>query len=384
MAHDSAHRLRLPHGRAADLASACGVFLLAAVWNAAPLIREDPTEPWPVTLLGWLLIVAACGALYFRRRYPVAVTVFTLAATAAYYLTSAYDGPLLVALIVALFSVAAEGRLRAAVAIGAVVVIGVGIGTLAGNGDVNGVAIFMLTGWLVAVVALGTMRHGRFAFAEEEARRRATEERLRIARDLHDVIGHNISLINVQASAALHRLKKHPEQAEDALAAIKQSSREALGELRATLGVLRQVDEEAPTKPAPGLARLHELVASVKPTGLDVKVCNLGQARVLPAAVDLAAFRVVQESLTNVTRHARGATTVEVRLGFGERELSLAIEDDGDYGAVDRGAGNRNTGGSGIKGMRERVAALGGELSAGPGPGPRGGFAVTARIPYED
>lgn len=383
MAHDSAHRLRLPHGRAADLASACGVFLLAAVWNAAPLIREDPTEPWPVTLLGWLLIVAACGALYFRRRYPVAVTVFTLAATAAYYLTSAYDGPLLVALIVALFSVAAGGCGRPSPS-----------APLSSsewaserwlyNGDVNGVAIFMLTGWLVAVVALGTMRHGRFAFAEEEARRRATEERLRIARDLHDVIGHNISLINVQASAALHRLKKHPEQAEDALAAIKQSSREALGELRATLGVLRQVDEEAPTKPAPGLARLHELVASVKPTGLDVKVCNLGQARVLPAAVDLAAFRVVQESLTNVTRHARGATTVEVRLGFGERELSLAIEDDGDYGAVDRGAGNRNTGGSGIKGMRERVAALGGELSAGPGPGPRGGFAVTARIPYED
>ena len=380
MASETTHRLRLQHGRAADLALAGCVFLLLAVWSAVSLIR-DPAESWPRTVLDWLLIVAVCGALYYRRRYPVTVAMFILAATAAYYLTSVYDGPAVIALIVALYSVAAEGRLQAALSNAAVAVIGVGAGTLAGNKDFNGVAVFMLAGWLVAVVALGTMRHGRFAFAEEKARRRATEERLRIARELHDVIGHNVSLINVQASAALHRLNKHPQQAEEALAAIKESSRETLQELRATLGVLRQAGEEASTRPAPGLARLDELVAAVKSAGLGVKVRNRGRVRALPAALDLAVFRIVQESLTNVTRHAHGATAVEVRLGFGERELSLAVEDNGDATAVvDRRAASHDTGGSGIQGMRERAVALGGELSAGPGP--RGGFAVTARIPY--
>ncbi|MFI8853105.1 sensor histidine kinase [Streptomyces sp. NPDC053499] len=385
MARETTHRLRLPDGRAADVVPACGVLLLGAVWGSAPLIRE-PAEPWAVTVLGWLLTGAVCGALYVRRRYPVAVGAFVLAATALYYVTSTYDGPLVVAVIIALYSVAAEGRLQAALALAAVVVIGVGIGALAGNNDINSVAVFMLTGWLVAVVALGTMRHRRFAYAEEAARRRATEERLRIARELHDVIGHRISLINVQAGASLHRLAKHPGEAEEALAAIKESSREALRELRATLGVMRQVDEAAPTQPAPGLARLDELVASAKPTGLDVRVHSRGPARHLPAAVDLAAFRIVQEALTNVTRHAAGATSVDVRLDFGERELALAVEDDGKVtGALDRraaghGSTGGGTGGSGIAGMRERAAMLGGELAAGPGP--NGGFAVTARIPY--
>ncbi|MGP3974007.1 sensor histidine kinase [Streptomyces sp. 8N114] len=381
MASETTRRLRLPHGRTADLAPACGVVLLVAVGSAAALIRNS-AESWPMTVLGWLLIVTSCGALSFRRRYPVAVALFVLAGTAAYYLTSEYDGPLMIALIVALYSVAAEGGLRAAVAIAAVAVIGVGVGTLAGNQEINGVTLFMLTGWLVAMVALGTMRFRQFAYAEEKARRRATEERLRIARDLHDVVGHNISLINVQAGAALHRLKKHPEQAEEALAAIKKSSREALRELRTTLGVLRQVDAEVPTRPAPGLARLDELVASAKSAGLDVNVHNWGRPRALSAAADLAAFRIVQESLTNVTRHARGATAVEVRIGFGGRQLSLTIEDDGDAtGALDRKSRSDGTGGSGIAGMRERAATLGGDLSAGPGPS--GGFFVTARIPYE-
>lgn len=114
----------------------------------------------------------------------------------------------------------------------------------------------MLTGWLVAVVALGTMRHGRVAYAEEEARLRATQEPLRIARELHDVIGHNMSMIHVQASSALHRMQKDPAQAQEALTAIKQGSKEGLQELRATLGVLRHVDEEAPTAPSPGLSRI--------------------------------------------------------------------------------------------------------------------------------
>ncbi|MBI0384625.1 histidine kinase dimerization/phosphoacceptor domain-containing protein, partial [Streptomyces albiflaviniger] len=193
-------------------------------------------------------------------------------ATGVYYLLSDIDAPLVVVPVVALYAIAAQGRMRAVVAMAAAMVIAVSVGALAGNSDVNGTAVFMLTGWLIAVVALGSVRHGRVAYAEEEARLRATEERLRIARELHDVLGHHVSLINVQAGAALHRLKKDPAQAGEALGAIKASSRETLRELRATLGVLRQVDEEAPTAPAPGLARLDELVASAKPAGLAVRI----------------------------------------------------------------------------------------------------------------
>ncbi|TPQ24139.1 sensor histidine kinase [Streptomyces sporangiiformans] len=330
----------------------------------------------PSLIGSWLLIIAVCGALLLRRRYPVAVGWFTVLATGGYYLLSDIDGPLVVVPIVVLYAIAARGRLRAAVAMAAAMAIGVGAGTLVGHSDVTGTAVFMLTGWLVAVVALGSVRHGRVAYAEEEARLRATEERLRIARELHDVIGHNISMINVQAGAALYRLKKDPAQAEDALGAIKASSRETLRELRATLGVLRQVDEEAPTAPAPGLARADELVASAKLAGLEVRIERTGVERSLPAPVDLAAYRIVQESLTNAAKHS-GAGRVTIQLVYGERELTLTVEDDG-RGAAARPAGSG--GGSGITGMTERARALGGELTAGPRPD--GGFAVRARLPY--
>ncbi|MDI5905157.1 MULTISPECIES: histidine kinase dimerization/phosphoacceptor domain-containing protein [Streptomyces] len=144
-------------------------------------------------------------------------------------------------------------------------------------------------------MALGTVRHHRAAYAEEEARLRATEERLRIAPEVHDVIGHNISMINVQAGAALHRLKKDPAQAEEALGAIKAGSRETLRELRATLGVLRRVDEAAPTAPAPGLARVDELVASAKLAGLTVLIVRTGVERPLPAPLARRLPRVALE-----------------------------------------------------------------------------------------
>jgi signal transduction histidine kinase len=258
----------------------------------------------------------------------------------------------------------------------AVMVIGVGAGALAGTGDVNGTAVFMLTGWLIAVVALGAMRHGRVAYAEEEARLRATQERLRIARELHDVIGHNMSVIHVQASAALHRLKKDPRQAQDALTAIKQGSKEGLQELRATLGVLRQVDEEASITPPPGLSRLDDLVASAARAGLEVRIERTRAPSPLPAAVDLAAYRIVQESLTNAVKHS-GARHVVIRLHHGDRKLALSVQDDGRGVALDGHAS-----GSGIAGMAERASALGGTLSAEPSSA--GGFIVRAQLPFSD
>ncbi|MFE6893998.1 sensor histidine kinase [Streptomyces sp. NPDC057694] len=366
-----AARFRLPSGPRADLALAGIVLALTGIAEGQRLGSDS--DATASVIVSWLVAAAVCGALPLRRRHPVAVGWCTVLGTGVYHLLSTVDGPLVVIPVAALYALSARGRIRASVAMAAVMVLGVGAGVLAGTGDVNGTAVFMLTGWLVAVVALGAMRHGRIAYAEEEARLRATRERLRIARELHDVIGHNMSMIHVQASSALHRMRKDPALAEEALTAIKQGSKEGLRELRATLGVLRQVDEEAPTAPAPGLSGIGDLVASAARTGLDVTVERGGAPRALPAAVDLAAYRIVQESLTNAVRHS-GARHVVVTVHHGARDLTLGVRDDG------RGAAH--AAGSGITGMTERARALGGTLSAGPGD--TGGFAVLARLPFAD
>ncbi|MFJ3086370.1 sensor histidine kinase [Streptomyces sp. NPDC086838] len=370
MIHLDATRFRLPTGRHADLALAgivlvlCGVAegqRLGAQWHAnASLIAS------------WLLAMLVCAALPLRRRHPVAVGWFTVLGTGAYHLLSTVDGPLVIVPIAALYALAAQGRIQVSVALAAVMVIGVGAGALVGTGDVTGTAVFMLTGWLVAVLALGAMRHGRLAYAEEHGRLRATQERLRIARELHDVIGHTMSMIHVQASSTLHRMPKNPDLAPEALIAIKQSSKDGLRDLRATLGVLRQADEAAPTAPAPGLSRIGELISTTKRAGLDVRIERHGTVAPLPAAVELAAYRIVQESLTNAVRHS-GALHVVIDLHHGEREVSLSVTDDG-HGAA------RPPHGSGIAGMTERAHALGGTLSAATGPA--GGFTVRARLPF--
>ncbi|GAA2407018.1 sensor histidine kinase [Actinomadura vinacea] len=337
-----------------------------------------PEQPWPRTLLDSALVLSVCGALFVPRRHVLAAGVYALLASGVYYVLSPVDGPLLVVVMLCLYAVAAEGRTYSAVAVAAVLVIGTGLGTLAGNHEFNGIALTMLAGWVVAVVALGVVRHGRqesllaaVRRTEEAARLRAVEERLRIARELHDVVGHHLSMINVQAGTALHRLERDPAQAGTALGVIKEASRDTLRELRSTLGVLRQVDEAEATAPAARLERLGDLVRYAELAGLAVEVRTEGEPRPLPAGVDLAAYRILQESVTNVTRHA-AARRVRVTLGYGAAELRVEVEDDGRGGAA--------AGGGGIRGMRERARALGGELAAGPDPD--GGFRVRARLPY--
>jgi len=206
---------------------------------------------------------------------------------------------------------------------------------------------------------------------------------------LHDVIGHNMSLINVQAAVGLDLMDTQPEQARTALAAVKTVSSQALGELRAMLSALRDADEDAPRSPAPGLARLPDLISRTGPAGLAVTTDVTGSPRDLPAAVDLAAYRIVQESLTNVARHA-GPTTVAVRVAYGERDLSLEIIDGGcgadgrrtpNGGAPTANLPSHGMGGTGIPGMRERALALGGQFEAGPCPGQ--GFQVRAWLPLD-
>jgi signal transduction histidine kinase len=210
----------------------------------------------------------------------------------------------------------------------------------------------------------------------EEARRRAGEERMRIARELHDVLAHNISLINVQAGVALHLMDEQPGQSRSALQAIKQASNDALGELRSVLDVLRQGDEAPPRAPASGLAHLDSLVAGAGATGLEVRTRIEGTPRPLPAGTDLAAYRIVQESLTNVTRHA-GPASATVLVRYGRDHLTVQVDDDGRGPAATNGPS-----GNGIRGMRERVGALGGQLTTGPRPG--GGFRVLAHLPLDD
>src|SRR6266545_1197202 len=301
--------------------------------------------------LGGTLLAIGALALIGRRRWPVATLGVALAATLTFVVLDYPNGPIWLPLIFALFNVMIRG--------------------------------YRLVAWGTLVLGyaaeIARIRRERSLEAQrmhaEEARRRASEERLRIARELHDVLAHNISLINVQAGVALHLIDEQPEQARTALAAIKQASKEALGELRSVLSVLRQADDAPPPRaPAPSVARLDGLVSRASAAGLKVRTEVSGTPRTLPAGVDQAAFRIVQEALTNVARHA-GAATATIRIGYGEQDLTVQVDDNG------KGTGQPSTmgGGNGIPGMRERASALGGELDAGPRPG--GGYRVLARLP---
>jgi signal transduction histidine kinase len=197
---------------------------------------------------------------------------------------------------------------------------------------------------------------------------------MRIARELHDVLAHSISVINVQAGVALHLLERQPEQARPALVAITQASRDALRELRATLGVLRGAGDEDPRAPAPTLARLDDLVSNASTAGVQVQVNVTGAERPLPPGVDLAAYRIAQESLTNVARHARPASAT-LSIAYGAEELVVEVQDDGRAAPEARAVRE----GHGLIGMRERAASVGGQLEAGPRP--EGGFRVRARLP---
>jgi signal transduction histidine kinase len=213
---------------------------------------------------------------------------------------------------------------------------------------------------------------------EELARRAVTEERLRLARELHDVVAHAMSVIAVQSGVGAHVADTQPKEAARALGAIEATSRAALEELRRLLGVLRQADEpRGDLAPVPGLADLEGLLAEVTKAGLAVKLQVNGTRPPLPAGVDLSAYRIVQEALTNVVKHA-GSARAQVVVGYGDQDVTVEIIDDG-RGAVTSVSDGRAGTGHGLIGMRERVAAFGGELEVGPRAG--GGFRVAARLP---
>jgi signal transduction histidine kinase len=329
-----------------------------------------------------LLVAAASLVLAARRRYPLTVLAVSTAAVVTYSLFGFENGAALLAPTLALYSVAVATSTRQATIAGAATLVALLVSSAVNNpfGPTGG-GYFLIPALVAAAFfgGIAVSNHRAFiasiqARAEEDASRRVGEERVRIARELHDVVAHTMATINVQATAAAQVLTERPQTAAAALAAIRAASKDGLRELRAILNVLRQADDADPTAPTPGLTQLDALIASANQAGLPTRLEVSGAAAELPLTVDLAAYRIIQESLTNAIRHA-GPAKATVSLTYSASELLIAVADTG-RGAAPHDTGN---GGYGLIGMRERAAAAGGTMQAGTAPG--GGYLVTAELP---
>ncbi|MFJ4618442.1 sensor histidine kinase [Streptomyces sp. NPDC088812] len=407
-----AHRRLTAHPLALDAALAAAVLLCMLAGSFV-----DPREqgvswelrtPDPLSLL---LIVLGAAALVLRRRAPRTVLAVTGVLSVVESVTGDPRAPVAMAAVVALYTVASTtdrpttlraGLLTTTVLTGTAMLAGplpwyaqdnlallawTGIGATAGDAVRSRRAV---------VQAIRDRAERAERTREEEARRRVAEERLRIARDLHDVVAHHIALVNVQAGVAAHVMDRRPDQAKEALAHVREAGRSALDELRATVGLLRQSgDPEAPTEPAPGLDRLDDLAGTFRSAGLPVQVARADHDTRLPAAVDLAAYRVIQEALTNVRKHAGPDARAEVSVVRVGPRIEVTVLDDGPGDATgprdgtgpggttgpDGTTGSPDGGGHGLLGMRERVTALRGTLTTGPRYG--GGFRVHAILPLD-
>lgn len=355
-----------------------------AVAGSGWAARLQPgSEPLGVT--GRVLLLTGPALLVLRHRHPVPVLWGVCAVTLAYLAGGYPYGPVFISVALACLAAVLAGHRYAAWT--AAALLWTGHLLIAhwlyrwlpppGDGPAGWATEVGVTAWVTALLAACELiRLRREQWARDRAeraaaeRRRAGEERLRIARELHDVLAHSLSVIHVQAGVGLALLDSDREQARTALTTIKAASKEALGEVRQVLDTLR-APGEAPRAPAPGLGRLPELVAQAASAGLTVTV--EGEPGSLPPATDLAAFRIVQEALTNVVRHS-ASRTARVRISRGPGRLELGVDDDGPATGDEAGGS-----GTGLIGMRERAAAQGGTLEAGPRPD--GGFRVLARLP---
>jgi signal transduction histidine kinase len=340
-------------------------------------VGADRSQDAPRALdaAAFLLVALGCLPLVLRRVRPMWTLAGTTAAAAVYVAAGYAYGPILIALFVALYTAASiSASARPVAGAVAVALAAVGVRLALDPGEVTGASLIPYASWLVVPWSLGTVvrlrRDAAVRTRREVAADAATEERLRVAREVHDVAGHGLAVIAMQAGVALHVLDRRPEQARVALEQIRIASREALDGLRATLEVVAaEPDRRVRTV---GLGELDGLLDRMRQAGLAVELAVSGERRPLPADADLAAYRILQESLTNVLRHA-GASSATVSLAYTPDSLAVEIVDDGTSASPAPG------GGRGIAGMRDRAAAAGGRLEAGPRPG--GGFAVRASIP---
>ena len=361
--------------------------LLALLVLASDLVPAEAgsASTWVRMVLG----LAATVPLVWRRRAPVAVWAITGMAALLAMVEHGSPGVLALGPLVALYTVALTSPRRVSLAAVGVTIVGVTIGVVAGRPQRIAWDSFIFPVVVVAAAWLiGDNLRVRRAYIAEleaaaartraeraaEAAMAASQERARIARELHDVVAHHISVIAVQAGAARMVAEQRGDDAHD-WEAMEAMARQALGEMRQLLGVLRHDGESPATGPSPGLGQLDRLIADVRQAGLPVVARVQGRPAALPAAVDLSAYRIVQEALTNVLKHGgRVPTTVVVRYGVHDVELEIA-----DEGPAMSPSPRATAIGHGLVGMRERVTMLGGELEAGPRPD--GGFVVAARLP---
>ncbi|MET8798584.1 histidine kinase [Nocardia sp. NPDC004568] len=380
-----------------DVAIAVGIAVIQLVGGrGANLANGQQT----LDALGYVLLLIGPVALVLRRRYPLPVFMVTLLAAAGYTALGFGYGPIFLSLIIG-FLTAATTRPRRytypVVPVGYLLLVWP-LPDVLGH-PTNWWQIFGVAAWLAMLLSIAEGLRQREAVlearrqraeaaernelaeherVEAQRERRATEERLAIARELHDVLAHSLSVINVQSSVALELFEKKPEQAATALAAIKTASRDALGEVHALLHSIRAGTGPvtAPTAPVAGLADLDRVVAGARAAGLEVRTEITGAGRRLPSVVDVAAARIIRESLTNVLRHAPGAAAV-VCVRYAPEHLRITVDNTAPQRVTSHADGG--TGGTGIAGMMERAAALGGEVVAGPRPD--SGFRVDARLP---
>jgi signal transduction histidine kinase len=381
-----ASRLRVRPGLLVDVVVAIAFTLFCLFVTIA--IASDSTDPFDAGTVALILVIG--GSLAWRSRWPEAVLAVTVAGLIPYSIAEYAGGPIYLAPLVAIATIAAQGD-RRRTAIASIATVAVFVVVAAVSDGANHIPYLLaFAGWVVGAAFLGTAHYNRHALLqqleqrardledsrEEEARRQVAEERLRIARDLHDVIAHGIAAIHMQSAATLHVLERHPENARPALSTIKQLSKETLDELRITVDVLRGDDaaERAPRAPTPGIERLDDLVDQARRAGLSVELHCEPPVAPVPVAVDVAAYRIVQESLTNVMRHAGPGAHTVVSVERVPDAIDVEVRDDGLGAAAANGSP-----GHGLAGMRERAATVGGELVAGPGS--HGGYCVRAHLP---
>ena len=358
--------------------------LLATVAELAQVIGASGKPSWAALLLA----VAAGGVLVLRRTAPLAVLATTLTAAAA--IVAFGDDPSGVAVMIALYSTAALCERQVSLAALALTV-AIAAPLSAATADTPGRETSAWFGAIIVVVlAVGIWGLGAYAQTQRRYRRELQEraasaerereqlariavheERASIARELHDIVAHSVSVMLVGVRGARDALRASPEVAEETLARVERSGEQSLAELRRILALLREPAQRAESRPQPSLAELDELVASYRAAGLAVRLEVIGEPTPLPSGVELSVYRIVQEALTNALKHS-GATSVTVTLAFRDAHLELEVVDDG---APTPGAAT----GQGLIGMRERVALLGGELETGQRGG--GGFRVAARLP---
>jgi len=371
-----------------------------ARWRALPLVRRDGIGAaalvvlvavevafsWPTgvgTAVVDVLAVLATATLTWRRARPFVALVVTGAVAVADAATPGAGSGIVLAALVAVYSAVAWARRGLALAAAALECAAVTVPTAARSDQSTGTVVALVVAVYAIAVALGLASSSRRTVVEAareravraeqtrelEAARRVAQERLRIARELHDVIGHHVAVVGVQAAVASRLLESRPDDARTALEHVQDASETVLAELGALVRVLREPGEEVPAGPAPGLDRLDALLDEARTAGLDVVATTTGRRRALPPVVDLAAYRVVQESLTNARKHGTG--TARVTIDYGPDALGLTTTNRA-------GRAAEQGGGFGLVGLRERVAAVGGVLAAGTSDG---SFVLTARLP---